>query len=397
MYRLVNTCQNYLWGKKGKESFVYQFVQAQQEAAPAEESPYAEYWMGCHPKSFSSVLVEGQSVPLASFLEEKHLGSLPYLFKVLSIDSCLSLQAHPCKALAEQLHLKDPANYPDANHKPEMAVALTDFLAFCNFCPQAELVANFRKYSCVRAALATHIEAVAQADGDGAARAAFRELFLHINSLPKSLLAELRAEVAAHQPQSVRERVMAEILASYPEDLSTVATLAFNILELKPGEAFVMDPHEPHSYIRGELLEVMALSDNVVRLGLTPKFKDYATLVDMLAWDLGGKQLALPADLPQGPLRYSFYRPENHEEFQCVLVRGLLDQATDCGRFAVASHSIVANFGGRATLETATATLELKPYQTAFVLAGEKVRFRSEEPVFLAVCTANGANQVSLN
>jgi mannose-6-phosphate isomerase len=58
---------------------------------------------------------------------------LPFLLKVLSVEKALSIQAHPNKALAEQLHASDPANYPDANHKPEVAIALTPFRGMCGF------------------------------------------------------------------------------------------------------------------------------------------------------------------------------------------------------------------------------------------------------------------------
>ena len=397
MYRLVNSCQNYLWGKKGKESFVYQFVRAQQETAPLEESPYAEYWMGSHPKSFSWVEVDGARVPLGTFLAERGLGELPYLFKVLSIDSCLSLQAHPCKALAQQLHLRDPANYPDANHKPEMAVALTDFLAFCDFCPRPELVANFRRYACVRSALGPQVDALEQAPSEEAARAALKELFLQVNGLPRSLIAELRLEAASQEPQTARDAVLAEIIAAYPEDPTTVATLALNLLQLKPGQAFVMHPREPHSYIRGEVIEVMALSDNVVRLGLTPKFRDLPTILDMLTWDMRGKQLVQPAELQQGPLRFAVYRPEQHQEFQCVLVRGLPDEPGLCGSFRLAAHSIVANFGAEVLVESASNKLTLQQHQTLFVLAGEQLRVSSKQGLFLVVCTENGEHVLTLN
>ena len=49
---------------------------------------------------------------------------IPYLFKVLSIKKALPLQAHPDKDLAMQLQLKDPSNFVDSNHKPEIAVAI---------------------------------------------------------------------------------------------------------------------------------------------------------------------------------------------------------------------------------------------------------------------------------
>ena len=43
-----------------------------------------------------------------------------------------------------------------------------------------------------------------------------------------------------------------------------------------------MGANEPHAYIHGDILECMALSDNVVRVGLTPKFKDKDTMFHML-------------------------------------------------------------------------------------------------------------------
>lgn len=46
------------------------------------------------------------------------------------------------------------------------------------------------------------------------------------------------------------------------------------ILVIEPGEAICIDAFIPHAYISGNLVEVMAPSDNVIRLGLTPKFKD---------------------------------------------------------------------------------------------------------------------------
>lgn len=40
-----------------------------------------------------------------------------------------AVQAHPDKSLAEKLHASNPKEYRDANHKPEMAISLTDFEA----------------------------------------------------------------------------------------------------------------------------------------------------------------------------------------------------------------------------------------------------------------------------
>ena len=46
-----------------------------------------------------------------------------------------------------------------------------------------------------------------------------------------------------------------------------------------------MGANEPHAYIYGDCIECMALSDNVVRAGLTPKFRDVNTLCSMLTYN----------------------------------------------------------------------------------------------------------------
>jgi mannose-6-phosphate isomerase class I len=43
------------------------------------------------------------------------------------------------QTLAEKLHYEHPAIYKDANHKPELAIALTPFEALCGFRPIEEI------------------------------------------------------------------------------------------------------------------------------------------------------------------------------------------------------------------------------------------------------------------
>lgn len=95
-----------------------------------------QLWMGTHPSNPSKDVKTGRTL-LELFSENQALLSqtvsskfghkLPFLFKVLSINKALSIQAHPNKKLAEQLHARDSKNYPDDNHKPEMAIAITPF------------------------------------------------------------------------------------------------------------------------------------------------------------------------------------------------------------------------------------------------------------------------------
>ena len=87
--------------------------------------------MGSHPNGPSKIAVS--DIPLGDWIAQhsdvlgenichKFGTSLPYLFKVLSINKALSIQAHPSKKHAEILHKDRPDVYKDPNHKPEMAI-----------------------------------------------------------------------------------------------------------------------------------------------------------------------------------------------------------------------------------------------------------------------------------
>lgn len=57
-------------------------------------------------------LVQDNQALMGQEITQRYGGKLPFLFKVLSINKALSIQAHPNKKLAEQLHARDPRNYP---------------------------------------------------------------------------------------------------------------------------------------------------------------------------------------------------------------------------------------------------------------------------------------------
>lgn len=63
---------------------------------------------------------------------------------MLSVRTALSIQAHPNRAKAEQLHVQRPDVYKDPNPKPELAIALgDDFEACFGFADEQTLVKNF--------------------------------------------------------------------------------------------------------------------------------------------------------------------------------------------------------------------------------------------------------------
>lgn len=81
-----------------------------------------------------------------------------------------------------------------------------------------------------------------------------------------------------------KEHLVLSLERQYPEDVGVLSALFFNYVKLSPGEALYIGANEPHAYLSGECIECMATSDNVVRAGLTPKYRDVQTLCSMLTY-----------------------------------------------------------------------------------------------------------------
>merc|ERR1712025_509791 len=74
----------------------------------------------------------------------------------------------------------------------------------------------------------------------------------------------------------------------------------------KPGEAVFLAANEPHAYLKGDIVECMACSNNVVRAGLTPKLRDVETLCACLTyrhWEVA-ELLVKPKENGSGTLAY---------------------------------------------------------------------------------------------
>uniref|UniRef100_A0A453HXT6 Uncharacterized protein n=1 Tax=Aegilops tauschii subsp. strangulata TaxID=200361 RepID=A0A453HXT6_AEGTS len=81
-----------------------------------------------------------------------------------------------------------------------------------------------------------------------------------------------------------KEQLVLSLEQQYPGDVGVLSAFFFNYVKLRPGEALYIGANEPHAYLSGECVECMATSDNVIRAGLTPKYKDVQTLCSMLTY-----------------------------------------------------------------------------------------------------------------
>lgn len=321
--------KDYAWGIRGMDSRVARYAlesKTLEEVDP--DTPYAELWIGTHPKG-PSVLENGVS------LKEAVGDELPFLFKVLSAGKALSIQAHPDKDKAEQLHLENPNAYGDANHKPEMAIALTPFEAMCGFRRLEEIAVLLKKHPEFAACISEQAKiAVFMSSNQEAQTNALQMLFASFMSCPKEtsernlklLLIRLQAEQSQLHPHPHDEpawerkltRAILRLAQQFPGDPGAMAPLFLNYLLMAPGESFFMAANEPHAYVAGEIIECMACSDNVVRAGLTPKFKDVSNLVDMLSYTMGGPSIDAGAPC-NGDSRMIRYTPPV-SEFEVMML-----------------------------------------------------------------------------
>lgn len=308
--RLQCAVQNYAWGRVGEKSCVGRLYSLQSKTPLVEDKPYAELWMGTHQSGPSFVVLdkdEQSTMSLKDWLSKhpKSLGDkvlqrwgtdLPFLFKVLSIQTALSIQAHPDKQLAKQLHRLQPDIYKDANHKPEMALALSHFEALCGFVSPEELrhaietVPELQRVlgeSLSKALLNLSLPAVSSEMAKLSLKTAFTTIMTASKDVITDALAKLLSRLVIEEQErslTSKEQLVMRLAKQYPDDVGVLSAFFFNHILLDPGQAMYLDANEPHAYLSGECLECMATSDNVVRAGLTPKYIDTQTLCAMLTY-----------------------------------------------------------------------------------------------------------------
>ncbi|KAF3929637.1 hypothetical protein ABW20_dc0105983 [Dactylellina cionopaga] len=333
LYRLRCGVNNYEWGKTGSTSCAAKFASTSAADLVIENTkPYAELWMGTHPSlpakdidsgnSLGDLVSRNESLLGPAVVSRFGTGKLPFLFKVLSIRKALSIQAHPDKSLAEHLHANDPRNYPDDNHKPEMAIAITPFTGLCGFRPLSEIdgflstvpplaellgtdaIASFRRL----------VNSQSETDRRSGLKKLYEKLMTSdptaITSSGKSLLDTATREQSSFggggklPDGRTYADLIIELNDQFPYDIGLFSTFFLNFVSLSPGQGIFLQANEPHAYLSGDIIECMAASDNVVRAGFTPKFKDVKTLISMLTYRSApvSAQIMKPAAYPFGSL-----------------------------------------------------------------------------------------------
>ncbi|XGW04604.1 hypothetical protein V3C99_015637 [Haemonchus contortus] len=371
MHKLICSVQTYDWGKPGSRSTVAALVKEGHHANYVDDNkPYAEFWMGVHKNGPAKI--EQTSEDLLNCIKNhpemvgKHeQGTLQFLFKVLSVEKALSIQSHPTKEEAVRLHAKDPAHYPDPNHKPEMAIALTDFELLCGFRPPNEIYENLKGCPEILTLIDNCDDLKKLLDSNEAiAKQTLKKVFTKVwASSPEAIAKAVQAFVARikKDPKNKLDELILRLDSAYPGgDVGVFAPLLLNYFTLKPGQATFLGPNQPHAYLSGDCIECMACSDNTIRAGLTPKFKDIETLCSNLTYVMSGPPIFPHKELTTGVTLYAPPVPE----FAVQAVGALATKLT-----AESASSIVIVISGSAHFVAGSLDLEVHRGTVVFISA----------------------------
>ena len=378
IYKLTGVLQNYVWGG---HQYIPQLLNI-----PAEENQYyAEWWLGAHHSAPSTIEVDGKNLLLTEFLQKNPtaLGvqsrasfgdDLPYLLKILDVAQPLSIQLHPTKTQAEigfaeenakGIELKaSTSTYKDNNHKPEMMIALSDFWLLHGFKNKSDIIKTLEaRSSLVPLAKKLHEQDLHAFYAD-IMQAEQAQLYQWLSPiLLESQVAYEANNLDLTNPDYwVLYTIDAMNISLDKLDAGLICFYLFNIVHLKKGEGIYQDAGIPHAYLRGQNIELMACSDNVIRGGLTPKYVDILELLKIV--DCREVEPKIIPSVPQDVRIFTYATPAKDFALQNIQY--------ECGEthhLKAQSASILLVMNGQLNLRSETTALSLKQGEAAFITA----------------------------
>ncbi|MBX9364178.1 mannose-6-phosphate isomerase, class I [Streptomyces sp. WAC04114] len=383
MDRLDNTVRPYAWGSP---TAIPQLLGVEPTGRPQ-----AEMWMGAHPGAPSRT-DRGTLVEVVDADPEKELGPaavarfgprLPFLLKILAAGAPLSLQVHPDLAQAKEGYADEERrgipvdaphrNYKDANHKPELICALTEFDGLCGFRDPLQAAALLDDLGVD--SLKPYVDLLHAHPED----AALREVLTAILTAdPDEMSRTVTEAAAACDRLGGAYAPYADIAHHYPGDPGVIAAMLLNHVRLQPGEALYLGAGVPHAYLDGLGVEIMANSDNVLRCGLTPKHVDVPELLRIVRFLPSDPGVLRPEASPDGEEVYE----TPTDEFR--LSRYVLPEAGAAHDLTRPTPQILLCTAGTVR----AGEHDLTPGESVFVPAGEKAEVSGTGTLFRATVVA---------
>ncbi|MFL5741245.1 MAG: mannose-6-phosphate isomerase, class I [Flavisolibacter sp.] len=386
VFKLNGVVQNYSWGGF---SFIPDLLGIKNE----EEKPFAEYWLGAHANHSARIeeeklsdLIEKKPLRYLGAYTQNKFSGLPYLLKILDVRQMLSIQVHPSIASAQQgfeeenqkgIPLKAPnRNYKDANHKPEMMIALDDFWLLHGFKNERALgkalksapELNFLKDLFQNLGYQSLYEAVMHMEQDRV-NEILQPLSLRVLPLYRN------GQLEKNDPDFWAARAIESFCSNGQFDRGIFSIYFFNLVHLKKGQGVFQPAGMPHAYLEGQNVELMSNSDNVLRAGLTEKYIDVPELMKHVQFEATEPRILEP--MKQGE---DFIFPTPAVEFelhQQILKEGKKNKIT------IITPAIFLLLEGSLELCDEVKTMRLEKGESVYVLPGTSILMKALLPVNL--------------
>jgi len=303
---------------------------------------------------------------------------IPYLPKILSIAKALPLQLHPNKEMAAKLHKENPDAFTDPNHKPEIALALGKFEAFCGFKP-SEQIERLMQLAPLKQFLPSGSSKI---DND-----TLREVVRSMLKAEESTVEKSVGELEKLSDSDLKEDayikgLIPRLIDQYgkTDNGLLVALITMNFLVLEAGECISIPADGIHAYLSGDIIECMARSNNVLNTGFCPRG-------DRNSADLFCKCLTFKPhnreDCIVEPEKYSgsksgetllFHPPMNEFNVLCTKLK-----ASDSDTIApIDGPAISVVTSGGATMKVKGQTYDLKEGTVWFIAPGTEFEFEGK-------------------
>ncbi|MDB5253538.1 MAG: manA [Flaviaesturariibacter sp.] len=383
LFLLNGKVQFYGWGG-------FHFIPSLLNIPNPEERPFAEYWLGAHPALSATIGYAGKETTLHDYIQANPRGtlgaltaekfaSLPFLLKVLDVRQMLSIQVHPDLVQGREGFERENAqgipvdaphrNYKDANHKPELMVALGDFWLLHGFKPEAELRETLETV--------TELRPLLPAFETGGYKGLYESVMVSGSTDIEVLLAGLQRRVLPAYDAGTLQRSSPDFWAARAfrtfnakaPDRGIFSIYFFNLLHVRKGEGLFQDAGLPHAYLEGQNIEIMANSDNVLRAGLTDKHVDVAELMKLVKFEA-----TKPAIIPATADDLVTYKSPA-AEFE--LSRLALSEGTvreQSGEEA----TVLLVMAGSVNIHTTEGSMRLERGQAAFCAAGDPLSIAAD-------------------
>ncbi|KAK4204594.1 RmlC-like cupin domain-containing protein [Triangularia verruculosa] len=386
VFQLVGSCNNYPWGKQGAESLAVRLhKKSDKQFEIKNDEFYSELWFGDYPDFPARVLETGELLQdvlqkhketlLGKKVIEELGGQLPFLPKILSIAKALPLQIHPNKELAAKLHAKDPENFTDPNHKPEIAVALSKFEVFAGWKPLEEVQALFQRLDVLQQFVPTGMKSWSELTLREVTRSLLQADEKTVKSVEEALANASKEQLGTQEYiLDLLPRLRDQYGATDPGSL--VALLCMNFLVLGAGDAIYIPADGIHAYLSGDIVECMARSNNVLNAGFCPPAdrNNINMFADTLTFQPSTRSkddVILPAQ-DQGKVK--IYKPPM-SEFNMLRINLIQGEGEDLDEHQGPGVMIVTH--GNGTMLADGKTFRLEEGSIFFLAPGVKVRIDS--------------------